>query len=256
MLREIAKRSIRRYEEGDDAKWFYAVISSLAGVLSQLLRVAYKDGNDIKWIEAIRCFHIVLKRTIEDSEERIRFVPAFRRLMRPQRFDGLVLMEMIDGIHEGLDDFVPGFSESLLLAACLDSHVSDLSPSDTDVLRWFENASTSQGRLACLNVLSRDIPSFNLLLEMFSKQPEILFRFASQTKRWYTQKDRAVEIVRKSSERKKIRHHTHTQTPGTYNGFREKLPEISSPRCRVAQCNFSALGTTRHAKKRISASSF
>ena len=55
------------------------VASSLAGVLSQLLRVAYKDGNDIKWIEAIRCFHIVLKRMIEDTKDHIRFVPAFRR---------------------------------------------------------------------------------------------------------------------------------------------------------------------------------
>ena len=196
ILKEIAERVIQRYTERGDVKWFHAVTSSLSGVLSQLVRVVYKDGKDVQWIEAIRCFHVVLKRMVEDTKDHIRFVPAFRRLMQPQRFDGLVLMEMIDGIQEGLDDFVPGFSESLLVAACLDSHVSDSSPSDVDVLRWFENASTSQCRLACLNVLARDIPSFDLLREMFSEQPEILFRFASQTKRWFTQKDRALEIVR------------------------------------------------------------
>ena len=169
-------------------------MSSLAGVLGQLLCVVYKDGSDKKWIQAIRCFHIVLTRTI-DSTEPIRFVQTFRRLMQPQRFDGFVLMEMIDLIQAGLDDFVPGNSECLLLAACLDSRVSDRCPSDKDILRWFRNASTNQARLVCLDVLAQKIPSFNLLRDLFSEQPEILFRFASKTRQW--QKDRDTEIVHK-----------------------------------------------------------
>ena len=44
-------------------------------------------------------------------------------MIRRTRVDG-----KIDGIQEGLDDFVPGFSKSS--CACLDSHVSDCSPSD------------------------------------------------------------------------------------------------------------------------------
>ena len=46
-LTEIAKRVIQRYGERGDVKWFHAVTSSLAGVLSQLVRVVYKDGKDV-----------------------------------------------------------------------------------------------------------------------------------------------------------------------------------------------------------------
>ncbi len=191
MLKRATRTLVRR-NSSKNSSWLQAVISSLCGVLAQLLNLIYKDStsSSSQWISAIRCFRVVVSLATEgspgktSSSQQIRFNRTFRRLMQPQKFDGTVLMEMIELIQMGLDDLVPGTTESLLIAACTDCKISDRVPSDKNVFRWFQNASTNRARISCLDILSKNIPSFYMLRDIFLAQPEILFRFACETRHW------------------------------------------------------------------------